>query len=82
MKIGVDEGPLSEIDAKLVRCRRDDASPARVYPSPRTRQRVSAAIEELDILDRAGVPLSSFIWVHAHNERDTNFHTRAATRGA
>ena len=37
---------------------------------------------ELDLLDRAGVPASAFIWVHAHNERDTSFHTRAAKAGA
>jgi len=81
MKIGVDEGPLSEIDAKLVRAaamtHRRTGLPIASHTSTGV-----AAIEELDILDRAGVPLSSFIWVHAHNERDTNFHTRAATRGA
>jgi phosphotriesterase-related protein len=39
-------------------------------------------MEQLDLLERVGVPLSSFIWVHAHNERDTNFFVQAATRGA
>jgi phosphotriesterase-related protein len=39
-------------------------------------------MEQLDLLDRAGVPLSSFIWVHAHSEHDMIFHTRAAMRGA
>ena len=41
-----------------------------------------AAHAELDILERAGVPLSSFIWVHAHSEQDAALHLRAAERGA
>jgi phosphotriesterase-related protein len=41
-----------------------------------------AAMEQLDLLEAAGVPPSSFIWVHAHNERDASVHTRAARRGA
>jgi predicted metal-dependent phosphotriesterase family hydrolase len=81
MKIGVDDGPLSEVDAKLVRAaaiaHRETGLPIASHTSTGI-----AAMEQLDVLDRAGVPLSSFIWVHAHNERDTTFHTRAATRGA
>jgi len=81
MKIGVDEGPLSEVDAKLVRAaaitHRKTGLPIASHTSTGI-----AAMEQLDLLERAGVPLSSFIWVHAHNERDMNLLTRAATRGA
>ena len=81
MKIGVDEGPLSELDAKLVRAaaitHRKTGLPIASHTSTGV-----AAMEQLDLLERAGVPLSAFIWVHAHNERDMNFHARAATRGA
>lgn len=41
-----------------------------------------AALEEIDILERAGVPLSSFIWVHAQSEQDGSVHLKAASRGA
>ena len=81
MKIGVDEAPLSEIDTKLVRAAAithlRTGLPIASHTSTGT-----AALEQLDLLARASVPLSSFIWVHAQNERDASFHTRAATRGA
>jgi phosphotriesterase-related protein len=81
MKIGVDDGPLSEVDAKLVRAaaiaQRKTGLPIASHTSTGI-----AAMEQLDILERSGVALSSFIWVHAHNERDMSFFTRAATRGA
>ena len=81
MKIGVDAGPLSEVDAKLVRAAAITHQETGLPIASHTATGV-AAMEELEILERAGVPLSSFIWVHAHNERDMSFHTRAATRGA
>jgi phosphotriesterase-related protein len=81
MKIGVDDGPLSDVDAKLVRAaaiaHRETGLPIASHTSTGI-----AAMEQLDILDGAGIPLSTFIWVHAHNERDLTFHSRAASRGA
>lgn len=81
MKIGVDEAPLSEVDEKLVRAaaltHRETGLPIASHTPTG-----AAALEELDLLDRAGVPLSAFIWVHAQSERDHTFHTRAAKRGA
>lgn len=81
MKIGVDEAPLSEVDAKLVRAaaitHRETGLPIASHTSTGR-----AAMEELDILDNAKVPSSAFIWVHAHNERDAAFHVQAAKRGA
>jgi phosphotriesterase-related protein len=81
MKIGVDEAPLSPVDAKLVRAagitQRETGLPIASHTATGI-----AAMEELDLLDAAGVPPSSFIWVHAHNERDQSIHVRAARRGA
>lgn len=81
MKIGVDESPLSDVDRKLVRAaaltHRETGLPIASHTPTG-----SAALEELDLLDRAGTPLSAFIWVHAQSERDHTFHTRAAKRGA
>jgi predicted metal-dependent phosphotriesterase family hydrolase len=81
MKIGVDEAPLSDVDAKLVRAAavtsRSTGLPIASHTSTG-----AAAMAEMELLDRADVPAAAFIWVHAHNERDTTFHTRAAKAGA
>ena len=81
MKIGVDEAPLSDVDAKLVQAA---ALTARATGLPIASHTTSgaAAVAEIAILDRASVPAASFIWVHAHNERDSGFHIRAAKAGA
>ena len=81
MKIGVDESPLSAVDAKLVTAaaftHRETGLPVASHTGTG-----AAALEELDLLERAGVPLSAFIWVHAQAERNDTFHARAARRGA
>lgn len=81
MKIGVDEAPLSEVDAKLVQAAARTAR-ATGLPIASHTTTGAAAMAELELLERAKVPPRAFIWVHAHNERDTSFHTRAATAGA
>ncbi len=81
MKIAVDEGPLSEVDGKLVRAAAITHRATGLPIASHTSTGI-AALEQLDLLERAAVPLSSFIWVHAHAERDGSFHTRAAKRGA
>jgi len=81
MKIGVDAGPLSEVDAKLVRAAAITHKATGLPIAVHTGNGV-AALEEIDILERDGVPLSSFIWVHAHNEPDGALHQKAAARGA
>ena len=81
MKIGVDGAPLSEVDAKLVRAAAM-VSKATGRPVASHTSTGTAALAELEILERADVPPGRFIWVHAHNERDTAFHARAAKAGA
>ena len=81
MKIGVDEAPLSEVDGKLVQAAARTAR-ATGLPIASHTTTGAAAMAELELLDRAKVPSTAFIWVHAHNERDTSFHTRAAKAGA
>jgi phosphotriesterase-related protein len=81
MKIGVDEAPLSDVDAKLVRAAAI-VSKATGRPVASHTSTGAAALAEIDILERAGVPAGRFIWVHAHNERDAMYHTRAAKAGA
>jgi phosphotriesterase-related protein len=81
MKIGVDSGTLSAIDRKLVEAAALTNRATRLPIASHTGNGV-AAYEQLDVLDRAGVPLSAFIWVHAQSEKDPSFHIGAARRGA
>jgi phosphotriesterase-related protein len=81
MKIGVDAGELSEIDAKLVR--------AAAITHRRTGLTIAAhtgngeaALAELELLKREGVQGSALIWVHAQIESDPEVHARAARQGA
>ena len=81
MKIGVDAGPLSQVDAKLVRAAAITHKATGLPIAAHTGNGV-AALEEIDILEGDGVPPSSFIWVHAHSEPDGALHQKAAARGA
>ena len=81
MKIGVDGAPLSEVDAKLVRAAAITHHWTQLPIASHTGSG-AAAIEELDLLDRARVPPGAFVWVHAQSERDQAFHVSAARRGA
>ncbi len=81
IKIGVDSGLLSEIDAKLERAAARCHQRTRLAIAAHTGDGV-AAMAELDILKQEGVDPSAFIWVHAQNERDASFHGRAAQLGA
>ena len=81
MKIGVDESPLSDVDAKLVAAAALTHQQTGLAIASHTGTG-AAAIDQIDRLDRARVPASVFIWVHAQSERDETFHARAAHRGA
>ena len=81
MKIGVDSGPLSEIDRKIVEAAAITQKATGLSIASHTMDGV-AAHQELDLLEQQGVPLDAFIWVHAHNEKDEAQLKRAAERGA
>ena len=81
MKIGVDRGPLSDIDRKIVEAAAL-AHKATGLPIAAHTGDGTAAHQELDVLQAQDVPLEAFIWVHAQGESDTAQHRRAAERGA
>jgi phosphotriesterase-related protein len=81
MKIGVDGAPLSEVDEKLVRAAAMTHRTTGLPIASHTGTGL-AAMAQIELLDRLGVPVAAFIWVHAHNERDGTFHSRAAKAGA
>lgn len=81
MKIGVDEAPLSTVDTKLVTAAALTHRESGLTIASHTGAGATA-LEEIDLIERAGVSPSAFIWVHAQSERDDLFHARAARRGA
>jgi len=81
LKTGVDAGPLSPADRKLIT--------AAALCHRRTGLRIHchtgdgrAAMDILAVLDEQGVSPAAFVWVHAQNERDGALHRRAARMGA
>ena len=81
IKIGVDPGPLSEIDAKLVRAAAKTHLQTGLTIASHTGDGV-AALEELEILKQEGVHPGAFIWVHAQIEGNGQRHLKAAQEGA
>lgn len=80
IKIGVDAGELSEINARIVT--------AAALTSLRTGLTIgshtgdgTAAMRQLDILEKNGVNPKAFIWIHAQNEKIKDIHVTAAKRG-
>ena len=81
MKIGVDAGPLSDIDSRLV------AAAARTHlvaglPVWSHTGDGRAALAQVTLLKRESMPLGAFVWVHAQNERDPAVHRQVADEGA
>jgi len=81
IKTGVDPGPLSPVDRKLVT--------AAALCHRRTGLRIHchtgdgrAAMDILAVLSAQRVSPSAFVWVHAQNEKDGALHRRAARAGA
>ena len=81
IKIGVNSGPLSEIDAKLVKAAAITHQQTGLTIASHTGDGV-AAMAQILTLKSLGVAPAAFIWVHAHNEADTGLHLRAAEAGA
>jgi predicted metal-dependent phosphotriesterase family hydrolase len=81
IKIGVNAGPLSKIDSKLVRAAaRAHRATGLTIASHTGNGR--AALDQLAILKDEGVSPAALIWVHAQNEKDSGIHFDAARQGA
>ena len=82
IKIGVDGGPLSEIDAKLVRAAALTHRETGLVIAAHTSDNPEAAKEQLKILREEKVDASAWIWVHANKVPDINELASAAEKGA
>jgi predicted metal-dependent phosphotriesterase family hydrolase len=80
VKIGVDAGPLSEIDGKLVEagalCHLATGLTLAVHTGNGT-----AALEIVSTLKRLGVSPEAYVWVHPQNEPDLATRSWAAAQG-
>ena len=80
VKIGVEAGPLSEIDGKLVEagalCHLETGLTLAIHTGDGT-----AAREIVEILKARGVSPEAYSWVHAQNETDRATLTWAAQQG-
>jgi phosphotriesterase-related protein len=81
IKIGVDGGPLTEINRKLVgaACRAHLKTGLSI--AGHTGDGL-AALAQLEVLKQEGVAASAWIWVHAQSEPDAMLHRQVAERGA
>ena len=81
IKIGVNRGPLDELDRKLVRAAAITSRETGLTIASHTGNG-AAALEQLDIITSGRVSASKFVWVHAQNERDRAIHQKVAEGGA
>jgi phosphotriesterase-related protein len=81
IKSGVDKGPLTPLQRKLVEAAgltwKQTGLPIGIHTGNGV-----AAVEEAEILKGLGVPLQSFIWIHAQNETNPELHEKLAAAGA
>ena len=81
VKIGIDSGPLSDVDRKLVEaaalCHLDTGLTFAIHTSDDP-----PAVEILGVLGRLGVSPSAWVWVHASREARLSSRDRVAQQGA
>ncbi|HEY7515752.1 MAG TPA: phosphotriesterase, partial [Vicinamibacteria bacterium] len=81
IKIGVDPGPLSDVDRKLVEaaalCHVETGLRIHVHTGDGT-----AALGVISALRSRRVSPAAYVWVHAQNEKDERLHLRAIREGA
>lgn len=81
IKIGVDAGPLTDVDRKLVQAAARCHLKTGLTIAGHTGDG-KAALEQVDVLRKEGVSPSAWIWVHAQNERNSEVHMQVARAGA
>ncbi len=81
IKIAVNPGNLIPIQQKIVRAAGITSKATGLTIACHTGHGVSA-IETMDILEKEGVPLNKYIFVHADAEGNMNYHIETAKRGA
>ncbi len=78
IKIGVNEGPLSELHQKLIRAAAITHLATGLTICSHTGP-AEAALEQIGILKDHGVAPSAFVWVHAQAEINKSYYQQAAS---
>jgi phosphotriesterase-related protein len=81
IKIGVDAGPLTNVNRKLVQAAARCHLKTGLTIAGHTGDG-KAALEQVDVLKKEGVSPSAWVWVHAQNERNSELHIQVARAGA
>jgi phosphotriesterase-related protein len=81
IKIGVDEGPLSDLHHKLIlaAARTHRATGLTIAAHTGT---ATGAFQQLEVLRQEAVRPDAFVWVHAQAEKDSKRHEEAGRLGA
>jgi len=82
LKCGVDSGPLSEIDGKLVRAAAITHLETGLLLQIHTSNNPEAVFQQLNILEEEGVSPTAWVWVHANKVTNSKPLIEAARRGA
>lgn len=81
IKIGVDAGPLTDVNRKLIqaaaRCHLNTGLTIAGHTGDG-----KAALEQVDVLKKEGVSPSAWVWVHAQNEPNSGLHLQVTRAGA
>jgi phosphotriesterase-related protein len=80
IKCGVDKGPLTEAQQKIIEAAAITHLATGLTIGVHTGDG-KAAFEEMEILKRHGVSAAAYIWIHAQNEKDAALHIEAAKKG-
>ncbi len=81
LKISVDEGALSAVNEKIVKAAALTHLKTGLTIASHTGNG-EAALAQLKLLQQYGVAGKAFIWVHAQNEKNAQWHQEAAKAGA
>jgi phosphotriesterase-related protein len=81
IKLGLDQLPFSRSIQKILDAAIETYHETGLTVAIHTSHGGVPAMEELRILKSGGVPADAWIWVHAQNEKDSNWHIRAAEAG-
>jgi phosphotriesterase-related protein len=82
IKTAIDDGPLSEIDAKLIQVAAQTHKSTGLAIQTHTGKNVEGAFKILEILKRNSIDPSAWIWIHAHHVEQSEKLISAASQGA
>jgi phosphotriesterase-related protein len=81
IKIGMDGGPLTDVNLKLIQAAAKTHKESGLTIAAHTGDG-TAALEQIQVLKAEDVSPEAWIWVHAQNEKNTDIHVEAAKQGA